>query len=239
MLRLGTMRSWLALILIPLGCKEDPKAARNDPQIAPLRLTEARPAFPSSVVLHERDGKGKLAYLGVDVEPKSPSRGDLVELTHYFRVLEPMSGEWDVFVHGETPEGGRVLVADHAPVFGKLPVTVWEKGEIWADKHKVLIPPDAPGGTLVFYAGLFKGDVRATAEGPPGSQDGKDRIRAAVIRIGDAPTDDLPETTVKRAPEPILADGKLDEAAWKTAEVLTLSDSMGRRMPFPGQTKRG
>src|SRR5687767_109964 len=190
------MRLETIAILILVGCKADSKSARNDPQLASLRLSTASPMFPSEVVLHERDGKGKVAYLGMDVEPKSPKRGDVADLTHYFRVLEPMTGEWDVFVHGETMEGHRVLVADHAPVFGKLPITVWERGEIWADKHKVLISPEMAGGTLVFYVGLFKGDLRATVEGPPNSQDGKDRIRAAAVRVGDAPADDLPETTV-------------------------------------------
>jgi hypothetical protein len=129
------------------------------------------------------------------------------------------------------------LVADHAPIFAKVPVTVWERGEIWADKHKVLIPPDAPGGTLVFYAGLFKGDLRATAFGPPGSQDGRDRIRAAVVRIGDAPADDLPETTVKRTSEKIVADGKLDEPAWQQSEVLTFTDTMDRKVDVRYPTK--
>jgi hypothetical protein len=104
------MRSWLFILALVAGCKADPKAARNDPAIAALRLERASPAFPSQVVLHERDGKGKLAYLGVDLEPKSPGPGDLVDLTHYFQVLEPMTGEWDVFVHGETADGQRIFV---------------------------------------------------------------------------------------------------------------------------------
>jgi hypothetical protein len=231
------MRSWPFLLSLAFACKADPKAARNDPSIAALRLEKAAPAFRSEVVLHERDGKGKVAYLGLDVDPKSPAPGDLVELTHYFQVVEPMTGDWDVFVHGETAEGQRILVADHAPVFGKLPILVWERGEIWADKHRVLIPPDAPPGTIVFFAGLFKGDVRATVEGPPGSQDGKDRVRAAVIQIGQAPQDDLPETTVKRASSKITPDGKLDEADWQSAEVLTFADSMGRNIELRFPTK--
>jgi hypothetical protein len=142
-----------------------------------------------------------------------------------------------VFVHGETADGQRIFVADHAPIFGKLPVTVWERGEIWADEHKVLIPPDAPSGTLLFFAGLFKGDVRATVEGPPGSQDGRDRVRAAVVRIGAPASDDLPETTVKRATSKIVADGKLDEPAWQSAEVLTFADTMGRKIDLRFPTK--
>ncbi len=232
-----TMRRGWSLLLCLLACKADPKAARNDPAIAALRRSSASPMFPSKVVLHERDGRGEIAYLGVDVAPAHPARADVVDVTHYFQVLEPMSGDWDVFVHGETPAGQRVLVADHAPILGRLPPSVWEKGEIWADPHKVLIPPDAPGGTLVLYAGLFKGDVRATVEGPPNSQDGHDRIRAAVLPIGEARADDLPETTVKRTAEKIVADGKLDEPAWQTAEVLTFADSMGRDVAVAFPTK--
>lgn len=219
---------WLLPILLLIsGCKTDPK---EDPRVLKQRLTAASPRFPSKVRLHERDGSGEVLYLGMDMEPDKPKRGDLITLTHYFETKKAPAGDWDVFVHGETPEGGRVLVADHAPVFGRLPTSVWEGGEIWADTHKVLIPEDAPGPTLVLYAGLFKKDMRMTVEGPPGSHDGRNRIRAASILLPGAGSEELPVTTVKRAEGPVVADGKLDEAAWQTAEVLTFSDTMGRRI---------
>jgi hypothetical protein len=222
---------WLALLI---ACKSDPD--RDDPRVVALRIASPKPRFQSETVLSERDGRGRIEYLGLDVEPPAFAPRDVIQLVHYFRVVEPVSSEWDVFVHGETPEGERVLIADHAPVLGKLPTTVWEKGDVWSDPHKVLVP-DAASGTLVFYAGLFKGDLRMTVEGPPRSHDGRDRVRAAAIRLGGSAADDLPETVVGRATSSIVADGKLDEPAWTAAPVLAFSDSMGRKIDARFPTK--
>lgn len=228
------IRRLLPILLLMTGCKSDPK---EDPRVQAQRRSSVSPAYPSGVVLHERGGAGEVRYLGLDVDPAKPKRGDLVTLTHYFETMKAPAGDWDVFVHGETPEGARVLVADHAPVLGRLPSSVWEAGEIWADTHKVLIPADAPGSTLILYAGLFKGDMRMTVEGPAGRHDGRNRIRAAAIPLAGRSKPTLPKATVHRAKGPIVADGKLDEPAWESAEVLTFTDTMGRRIDTRYPTK--
>lgn len=193
--------------------------------------------IPSRAVLHERSGRGVIEYLGFDFEPKTPERGQTLELVHYFRVVEPPTGDYDVFVHGEMPGGGaRAFVGDHAPADGRFLTSRWKTDEIWPDKHRVLIPKDYGANAIELYVGLFKGEVRLTVEAPPGKSDGQDRIRAGTIQLGgEAVKDDLPIANIARASGEIKADGVLDEPSWAKAEVITFSDSMGRgtNVQFP------
>lgn len=230
-------RTAVVFVLISLiGCKAD--GPRRDPSADRWKRSKATPRFTSEAILHERTGTGEVAYLGMDVDPETPKRGSVVTLTHYFKAIQPMNGDYDVFVHGEIPgRGGRVLVADHAPVVGRAPTNTWQKGEIWADVHKVAIPDDVPSGTIELRVGLFKGDVRFTVEAPPGGSDGENRVRAAALKLTGPVNDGLPVATVKRLNGEIVVDGKLDEAAWKNAEVLTMADTLGRGDPVKYPTK--
>jgi hypothetical protein len=219
------LRWVLAFILLDLlACSE-----RSAPGPEGARVTPSfEPAFSSRAVLRERSGLGRLAYLGFDAAPARPERGRPLELTHYFRVERPAGAEYDIFVHGDTPGGGpRIFAADHAPPPSSS--GGWKAGDVWSHRHRVAIPTDYAAPTLELYVGLFKGDLRWTVEAPPGGQDGTDRIRAGTLVLGGAlPKDDLPIATIVRATSTITPDGVLDEPDWARAEVLTLSDSMGR-----------
>lgn len=213
-----------AALAATLACKRGDDAGPR-----PVLTTAPSPMIPSSAILRERSGTGRIAYLGLDLDPKTPERGQVVRVSHYFRVLAAPSSDYDLFMHGELPDGARVIVADHAPLAGRLPTSRWREGELFRDDDTILIPKDAASGTIELFVGLFKGDVRLTVEAPPGGSDGQDRIRAGRITLaGPAPADDLPEITVHRASGSITADGVLDEAAWSKADVMTLSDSMGK-----------
>lgn len=211
-------------LLSTAGCK---RAA--DPKDRPVLAAAPRPMVASAATLRERSGPGRIRFLGVDLDPAKPERGQEVRVTSYFQVEVAPTGDYDVFVHGEAPGGARVIVADHAPAEGRFLTSRWKAGEIWRDQDRIAIPKDAPAGTIELFMGLFKGDVRLTVEAPPGGSDGQDRIRAGVLTLaGDGPKDDLPTAVVHRATGKLTPDGVLDEADWAKAEVLTFSDSMGR-----------
>ncbi len=209
------------------------KATSDAPAVLALQRDTAAPAFPSAALLHERSGRGLVRYLGMDVKPEHPKRGDVVEITHYFRAERKVSGAYDVFVHGEVPGANtRVLVADHGPVLGQVASDTWVVGQIWADPHRVKIPDDAPSAAIDLWVGLFKGDRRWTVEARAGASDGRDRIRAGrIVLDGPTPSDDLPEVVVPRATAKITPDAVRDEADWAKAPVLRFTDSMGRDVP--------
>lgn len=206
------------------------------------------PTFPVQAVLHERSGRGRLGYLGLDVNPRAPERGQTVEVTHYLRVEEGCAGDYTLFLHGEVPGVGRVLIADLRP----SPTSRWQKGEVHAARAQVTIPKDLVAGVIELRAGMRSDDVRLTVEAPAGGSDGQDRINVGTLRLaGAAPApapapapggaqlqaganvqggaaDGLPTAIVRRTRGKIAPDGVLDEPDWGRAEVLTFSDSLGR-----------
>ena len=231
-------RFCICLGLTLAACSRDPEAARHQPRILAQKVQNPTPAIPMTVRLFERSGSGRIVYRGLDIEPPVAERGERVTLTHYFSVERAPRGDADVFVHGELSDGRRVLVADHAPLFGRLPISRWRAGESWADPHHLRIPADVPASHLWLYVGLFHGPVRWTVEASPGRQDGRNRIRAARLSLtGPVPDDDLPAVHVPRTKGPVLADGRLDEPAWDAAPILSFSDTLGRDRPIRYPTK--
>jgi len=228
-------------------CSCSANKGKRDEAAAQAALVDGRPkpAHPSTIRFLERSGGGKAAYLGWTLKPEGPANpGQMVELTHYFEVLAPFRGRYQVFVHGEqVGSGQRHLVADHPPMEGKVPSHTWKAGEIFADRHRVLIPVGAQPPALDLYMGLFDADGRVTVEAPPNGSDGQDRARIGQLRIGGAEQrtggsqrrDDLPTVTIPRATAAITPDGALDEAAWGSAVVLGFADTMGRgtQVQFP------
>ncbi|MEO1230122.1 MAG: carbohydrate-binding family 9-like protein [Myxococcota bacterium] len=183
----------------------------------------------AGVRIRERGGTGSVIYEGFASQPPRPRPGDVLEFDHVWRVEEPFRGNPMVFVHLEGPDGRRVAVSDHPPVEGKVPFSTMKAGERWLDRHRVRLPSELDSGTLAVLVGLFAGDVRMTVEAEPGLNDGRDRVRAGPLRVVGVRSD-LPEVNVPRAKGPIRADGVLDEADWKRAPRLSLSDSLGRNV---------
>lgn len=226
--------------MLAAGCTKGAGDASKDPTVATLRLSVApRPTQPSNARLLEREGSGSARYLGFDAQPAGPYRpGDAVELRHYFEVEHAFRGEYQVFVDGRSASGAEALSGDHPPVLGRVPTSRWQKGEIWADPHKVRIPKDVQGSSIELFVGLSAQDQRLTVETTPGKSDGQDRIRAGRLLLsGGGAADDLPSTQISRTREPPKPDGILDEPAWDKAPVLTFSDTMGRGIETRFPTK--
>ena len=238
-------------LLLLAACSVDPETARQ--KAADLVAPNPQPRFATQAKLFEPGGGGVIAYLGVDVDPLDPKPGQALTLTHYWRVEHAPSGDASVLVHGEV--GGRpVADGDHQPLYGRLPTSRWRVGDRWADRHVLPLAKDAPTGRMNVWVGLVRDGTRWTVEALAGGQDGRDRLRAASIDIsgtnksaGD-PTaaarttkrsepGDLPIVEIPMAARPIRADGRLTEADWKRAPVLTFRDSMGRPKPIRHGTR--
>src|SRR5215467_6589467 len=92
----------LPLFAAPFACKRDDARSAN----LPILKEAPAPRFASQAVLHERSGRGAVAYLGLDAKPETPERGQIVEITQYYRVEAECQGDYDVFFHGDVPGGG-------------------------------------------------------------------------------------------------------------------------------------
>src|SRR5690349_20499405 len=104
--------------------EEEIKAAREH-----ILTVAPTPKFTVNAKLED-----KLVYLGLDVDVDIVSPGKAFTLTHYWKVLAPVGDDWKLFVHLESPGGKKShLNADHVPIGGKYPLSLWKKGEIIRD----------------------------------------------------------------------------------------------------------
>lgn len=199
-----------------LGCVEQSPdvPSEDDLKAAKEHILAAPPAaikFPVDATLD-----GKLVYLGMDVDAESITPGKAFTLTHYWKVLEPVSEQWKVFVHLEAPgTKANHLNADHVPVGGKYPISVWKKGDVIRDIHRASLPASWKSPMVEIYTGLWKGDVRMKVTAGP--HDSENRIVCAKIPVAAVKVEPKKLIARKVKPGAIKLDGKLDEAAWKEA----------------------
>lgn len=175
---------------------------------------------------------GKIVYVGSTLgkptdkpgeagEVRSIAPGDMVRVTHYWRVVKPVGVGWKVF----TLLRGAPNTAD----FMNLPPTdmeiahgpaVWKAGELIADVQDIPLRPDWRSPTATLYVGLIAigehgiGD-RMVASGSH-TQD-----RAVIARVLDIDLSKAPPPPgtvyVPRASADIMLDGVASEPAWATA----------------------
>jgi 4-amino-4-deoxy-L-arabinose transferase-like glycosyltransferase len=126
----------------------------------------------------------KLEVLGWSVRSLSgePQRevapGTTFRFSIYFRVLGPLKGAWQTFVHIDGLQ--RRFNADHEPLDGKYPLRLWRQGDVIVDTTEVLLEPNFSPGPYRVYFGLFSGDHRlAVTEGPQND----DRIVAGTLQV--------------------------------------------------------
>ena len=210
----------LGLLLGVAGCVEQSPdvPSEEDVKVAKENILSAPPTtikFPVN-----SDLEGKVTYLGLDVDTDKVTPGKPFTLTHYWKVNEPVGADWNVFVHLESP-GVKTshLNADHVPIGGKYPVGAWKKGDIIRDIHRVSVPAGWRGNAVEIYTGLWKKNLRLKITNGP--HDAENRVKVASLPTESAGP--APAVVAKRvvatkvAKGTIKLDGKLDEAAWKTA----------------------
>ena len=212
---LATVVSFSALV--SSGCVEQNADMPSEEEIKSAKehilTTEPTPKFPVNATLED-----KIVYLGLDVDVDTVTPGKAFTLTHYWKVLAPLGDDWKLFVHLESPGGKKShLNADHVPISGKYPMSLWKKGEIIRDIHRVSIPPTWPADTLELYVGAWKGPLRLKITNGP--HDTENRVVVAKLPVAGAQKEGVAKRIVAKKVKngSIKADGKLDEVAWKDA----------------------
>jgi hypothetical protein len=231
----------LALALVAFlaapGCKKPRKTVLSKDQReeigGALLTTPPTPQVPVNALLD-----GKVRLIGVDLSAPSVKAGEAFEVTWYWEALEDLGGTWKIFVHFEAP--GKRGVFDHQAVGELYPLARWKKGEIIKDVQKITVDKDYPAGVGKLFVGIFdeaawserQANVRMAVTNRAEVKvpvDGDGRIEAASITLvggpaaaagGRAPA--KPEsralTAVRTETAPVI-DGKVDDAAWRTART--------------------
>ncbi|MBN2360003.1 MAG: hypothetical protein JXR83_11165 [Deltaproteobacteria bacterium] len=129
--------------------------------------------------------ENKIEVLGMTVDKPMAPPGGRVELTFYFRALDNIEEDWQIFMHGDGVNNVYRIHGDHYPVDGKYTTDLWQKGEIIADKLVKYIPLDAPVGRYDIWIGFYIGDIRLKLTNADKVQtDGTNRIKVGVVNVG-------------------------------------------------------
>jgi hypothetical protein len=231
----SALHALVGLALIA-GCVEQQNDMPSEEEIKAAH--EHVLSAPPATIQHPNDAilEDKLQYLGCDVDTDVVTPGKAFTLTHYWKVLNPVGDDWKIFVHLETPDSKKNhLNADHVPIGGKYPVSLWKKGEIIRDIHRVSVPATWPGNEVDIYVGAWKGPLRLKVQSGP--HDSENRVLAVKMST-QAPAATLERKKVfvqKVKNGSIKIDGKLDEKAW--AEAPTTSEFVRTLDGAPAEQK--
>jgi hypothetical protein len=155
----------------------------HEPDASPLAgvVLDAPPAPQHP--LHAVLGK-KLEVLGWSVSAATGepvlrvSPGKRYRFVIYYRVLAPLTGTWQTFVHVDGLQ--RRFNADHALLEGKYPLSAWRAGDVLADSTELLLEPNFSPGQYRVYFGLYSSSRRLEVTEGPGADD---RIVAGTLEI--------------------------------------------------------
>jgi 4-amino-4-deoxy-L-arabinose transferase-like glycosyltransferase len=118
-----------------------------------------------------------VSFLGHDLEPAHPGRGDRFSLTLYFRCDRAIARNWQVFVHvdGHGHEFHRIN-GDHYPIDGMFPTDDWLPGDIIRDRVELELPIEFTAERYAIYVGFYIGNQRMRLQ-PGAPSDGQNRLR--------------------------------------------------------------
>ena len=119
-------------------------------KLVPTDWSRSQPAHPLEVAL--ADG---VSLRGYDLEPGIYQQGRAIDLTLYWAAEAVPSQDYTVFIHMLGVEGETVFFGDGPPVGGYYPTGIWAPGEVIADRHIILIPPDQPEGSYRILVGMY------------------------------------------------------------------------------------
>ena len=81
--------------------------------------------------------------------------GGRLAVTLYWQASRPVGQDYTTFVHLYAGDGPPKVQDDGQPASGNYPTTLWEAGEVVADRHVLDLGPDLPAGRYRLAAGMY------------------------------------------------------------------------------------
>ena len=97
----------------------------------------------------------RLALSGFDLPRDPVSRGDVIPVSLYWRVLAKPGADYTIFIHVLNGKGELVTQFDRPPGGGTSPTSGWQVGQVLRDTYPLPIPLDAPAGTCTVRVGMY------------------------------------------------------------------------------------
>lgn len=166
----------------PMSLKKTRQAIDRKAMAGTVLFTAPPPALKNPM---SANMEGKIEVLGLSVDKPKAAPGARVEFTFYYRALEAIDEDWQIFVHIDGVNNVYRIHGDHYPVEGKYTTDLWQKGEIVADKMVKYIPLDAPIGRYDVWLGFYIGEERLKLSNPDKvPTDGANRVKVGQFDVG-------------------------------------------------------
>lgn len=219
-----------------------PPEPKIDPAYIEKNLLPQPPAQMTNQV--DADFGGKVVYLGNDVSKETVAPGDKVTVVHYWKVVDAPGERWRVFTHLQGSAKKDWENIDRTDMrLGHGP-DKWKVGEIIRDEHKFSVPKDWSSPYADVLVGLYPKGAHGIEDRMPlvsgkVEVDAERRVKVARLKVtGAGKAEVKPQThVVHKIAEPIVIDGRADEAAWQRAPESPVFTSAEGSPAVDGDTR--
>lgn len=98
----------------------------------------------------------QVELVGYEINTLAPAAGETVELTLYWRALQPIPSDYIVFAHIVDPRTTAIYAgSDAMPANWTAPTSSWQAGAIVADTHSMTVNADTPPDIYAVEIGLY------------------------------------------------------------------------------------
>ena len=118
----------------------------------PLLVSASVP--PSATGASYRLG-GMVNLVAYEVTNPTIRQDEEVTVILYWQAMAKIDGDYTVFVHLYDSQGNLHGTGDRLPLNGEYPMTLWRKGEVIEDVHRVRLQPNSPPGDYTLTVGLY------------------------------------------------------------------------------------
>lgn len=232
---MGRLVRWSLCLLVGLPCACETKPAPEKSESSEGQQDRDR---LKGFILNEVPGdagtslnvefENKLSLLAVSIDPAGPVHpGDKVKFTMYWKVSQKLAEPYKLFTHIVDAAGERILNIDNVGPLRELhggspalPPSEWEPGKVYVDEQSFSVPSNVKTDTIQILTGAYNRHGRLDITSGP--HDTTKRAIVATLAVNGAHPGKASHVATLKVEklEPnvtIKIDGKLDDAAWKTA----------------------
>ena len=125
----------------------------------------------------------QIALLGYTLQTDAVRVGDVLQLSLFWKALQPIRDRYSVFVHVLDAENHIIGQRDAEPGGGASLTSTWTPGETVVDNYGILVRPGTPSGTYRVELGLYRIDNGQRLVVTKGPDAGADRVLLPPIEI--------------------------------------------------------
>jgi len=105
------------------------------------------------MALHAPVNVGPLVFLGFKLDRSQVAPGQVVILTTYWRVKQPMDRLTSIMAHLVAPREADRVIANGDGL--GLPIEFWQPGDVIVQRHELSVPRDTPPGPYRVQTGVY------------------------------------------------------------------------------------